>query len=115
MKLSIHSAQNTAFSSVYLYFKYIFILGPGDAPSVLLYFYTQHSILKPAILIMPQPQGSWQSVKKCVMGGGGGVFPENVPMTFLVGESAVCLFIEQTFLVEKQNKLAEIIKYYPQR
>ena len=28
--------------------------GPGFAPSVVLYFYTQHSILKPAKLLMPQ-------------------------------------------------------------
>ena len=58
---------------MYFYFRYFLWLlsGPGLAPSALLYFYTQQSILKPANLIMPR--GPRQNREKCVtiLSGGG--------------------------------------------
>ena len=73
---------------MYLYLKYTVYVcslsGPGLAPGVLSYFYTQHSTLKPARLIMPR-----QNRKKVRDISRGGGLQKNVHMTFLVDKIVV--------------------------
>ena len=56
----------------------------GPAPSVLLYVYTQHSILKFAKLIMPHGPHRVEKLRNVSKGGGVGGLQKNVHMTFLM-------------------------------
>ena len=71
---------------MYLYLKYTVYVcslsGPGLAPGVLSYFYTQHSTLKPARLIMPR-----QNRKKVRDISRGGRSPEERPYDVSRGQN----------------------------